>query len=275
MTKLHFEKWQATGNDFIIMDFSQGIPADIDQDHIARWCDRKFGIGADGFMYLDKHPDLAFDMHYFNADGLEAEMCGNGARSILGFAHQKGLIGSSGTFQAIDGPHTGFVLESDQYRIKMVDVTGFQSLKIPGIDQMVAGSFEEAVYLNTGVPHLVIFVKDVSQVDVFRAGKTLRWDHQFAPFGTNVNFVQIHADHIRIRTYERGVENETLSCGTGATAAAIASAIRYDLGKHQKVKVEGGELTVSFNKTGPNEFNEIFLAGQALKVFEGEINYYD
>lgn len=273
MTELHFEKWQATGNDFVIMDFSEGTPVELTTERIAGWCDRKFGIGADGFMYLKKHDQLAFQMHYYNSDGREAEMCGNGARSIMGFAHNQGYFGHEGSFQAIDGPHHGKVLGENHYRIQMVDVNQVIQVNIPGLEDLVAGSYDEALMLNTGVPHLVIFVKDLALIDVKKTGRILRYAGQFKPAGTNVNFVQIHHDFIQIRTYERGVEDETLSCGTGATASAIAASLLFDFSNHQQVKVEGGSLQISFNRSQNDQFKDVWLEGPAKKVFAGVISF--
>lgn len=259
MTELHFQKWQATGNDFVIVDNRSAILSSPSSDWIRKLCDRKFGVGADGFMYINNHPNLDFEMKYFNSDGKEAEMCGNGARCIIGYALQKGIISDSTHFQAIDGEHHGWVLSEDQYRIKMVDVN-----KIIKTDQ--------GIFLNTGVPHLVILSENPDEVDVFHLGRQIRYSNEFSPKGTNVNFINYSDGILQMRTYERGVEDETLSCGTGAVASCIAT--EY-LNNHNKsnydIRVPGGMLKVSFERTGPEQFEKIYLEGEAKMVFEGTL----
>lgn len=257
MTELHFQKWQATGNDFIIVDNRKSVLSDPSSDWISRLCNRKFGIGADGFMYINQHPVLDFEMRYFNADGHEAEMCGNGARSIIGFALGKGIISNLTHFQAIDGEHHGWVLDKDQYRIKMVDVNAIEKNSL-------------GFFLNTGVPHQVILSENPATVDVIKTGREIRYMHEFAPKGTNVNFIKFSDDVLVMRTYERGVEDETLSCGTGAVASCIANEYLNNLGKSDyNVQVPGGNLKISFNRTGPEQFQDIYLEGEAKMVFEG------
>lgn len=259
MTELRFQKWQATGNDFVIMDNRNGIIRDLSSEWISRICNRNFGVGADGFMFIQNHPELDFEMKYYNADGHEAEMCGNGARSIIGFVKNLGIIADSTSFQAIDGVHNGWIMRQDYYRIKMVNVD-------------TIGKNEKGISLNTGVPHLVIFTKDPDQIDVFNHGKEIRYSKGFSPKGTNVNFITNKSEIIRMRTYERGVENETLSCGTGAVAAAIATEYlnNYDKSTYE-VQVPGGKLQVSFERTGKEQFRNIYLEGEAKMVFEGII----
>lgn len=271
MTEFHFQKWQATGNDFILMDFREGTPKGLNEELIAQWCHRKYGIGADGFMFLSHHPTGDFEMHYFNADGKEAEMCGNGARSIIGFAHQLGIISSRTVFYAIDGPHEGFVLDNQTYRVKLADVNGWSVPKIPELAAIVPNMVHRPYFLNTGVPHLIIFVDNPDTPDILATGRKLRQHTLFQPAGTNVNFVHLNEGGIRMRTYERGVENETLSCGTGATAAAIAAAEIKNFPQPVIVTVAGGHLAVSFKKTGKKTFQEVFLEGKAIPVFEGKM----
>ncbi len=259
MTELHFQKWQATGNDFVIVDNRDGVLKNLSPEWINGICDRKFGIGADGFMFVNKHPKLDFEMKYFNADGYEAEMCGNGARSIIGFTYLLGMIGQSTEFLAIDGQHHGWVIGADKYKIQLVDVEAINQ-------------DDKGIFLNTGVPHLVVFCEDPSQIDVVKEGREIRNNPDYAPKGTNVNFVNSKQEVITMRTYERGVENETLSCGTGAVASAIATEFieKQGLTSYQ-VKVPGGQLLVKFKQTGPNSFQNICLEGEAKKVFEGTI----
>jgi len=259
MTELRFQKWQATGNDFVIIDNRDGILTDLSSKWISRICDRNFGVGADGFMFIQNHPNLDFEMKYYNADGNEAEMCGNGARSIIGFAKKNGIISDSTGFKTIDGIHHGWIIGKDQYRVKMVDVNAIKEN-------------DKGVFLNSGVPHLIIFTKDPDQIDVLKQGKEIRYSKEFAPKGTNVNFINYSDKILRMRTYERGVENETLSCGTGAVASSIATEYINNFGKSTyDVQVPGGKLKVSFKRTNKDQFQEIYLEGEAKMVFEGII----
>lgn len=259
MTELHFQKWQATGNDFVIVDNRLEILTDLSPEFIRRICDRKYGIGADGFMFIRNHPDFDFEMHYFNSDGHEAEMCGNGGRSIIGFAKGLGIIQSQTEFWAIDGIHQAWTLGEDQYRIQMVNVKGIKAER-------------DSAFLNTGVPHLVLFTDDPQAVDVVARGRKWRYDPAFAPKGTNVNFINFSGNTVQMRTYERGVEDETLSCGTGAVASAIATEFKQNAGfSEYQVQVPGGRLKVRFHRSGPEEFEQIFLEGEALLVFKGSI----
>jgi len=262
MTELHFQKWQATGNDFVIIDNRNEIFTDLSSSRISRICDRNFGVGADGFMFIRNHPEFDFEMKYFNADGIEAEMCGNGARSIIGFAKSLGIITNSTNFQAIDGAHQGWVLSQDNYRIKMVDVKAVRTNK-------------QGIFINTGVPHLVVFTEDPNKIDVLNLGRKIRYSREFAPKGSNVNFISYQDNIIKMRTYERGVENETLSCGTGAVAAAIATEYLNNIGKSiYEVETPGSvsPLKVTFKRTGQDQFQEIYLEGEAKMVFEGKIS---
>lgn len=282
---MHFQKWQATGNDFIIIDNRTGEAEDLSTRQIAGLCHRKFGIGADGLMLLSKHNELDFQMNYFNSDGLEAEMCGNGARSIIAFANQLGIISDQTVFKAIDGPHQGFVLANDLYRIQMIPVNSISWLPELQLPEEVAKlSSQTSMFLNTGVPHLVVFVNDLDAIDVQKIGQELRYSDKFQPSGTNVNFVQNEGNKIHIRTYERGVENETLSCGTGAVASAIATHLKdlsssgknYSLesfGKENNsiVAVRGGNLLIKFSQQSKQSFTDIYLEGPAKEVFRGSL----
>ncbi len=258
MTEFHFQKWQATGNDFVIVDNRDRQINNYSPHIVKKICDRKFGVGADGFMILKTSRDYDFEMKYFNADGFEAEMCGNGGRSIVGFARGLGIISDITHFEAIDGLHDGVVLGNNTYRIRMVDVEGIEEN-------------EYGYFLNTGVPHLVIFTDHLEDFDVHNEGRQLRHHGLFAPQGTNVNYVQIIDGVVHVRTYERGVENETLSCGTGTVASCIVASMKYHLANHLIAKVRGGSLRVSFNRSTDDYYSDIFLEGEAMKVFEGHI----
>ena len=254
--KLVFHKYQGTGNDFVIIDNRTGVFDAGRRDLIKKLCDRRFGIGADGLMLLEDTPGFDFKMVYFNADGNESTMCGNGGRCLVKFAYHVGVFTKNTTFLAVDGPHEASV-DGDIVHLKMMDVT-------------VVESDVNNFFLNTGSPHYVEFVDNIQSYDVFNQGNQVRYSERFAPGGTNANFVELLGkDHIYVRTYERGVEDETYSCGTGVTAAALVSASK-GLSSPVAVKTLGGDLSVKFEKSGEG-FVNIFLNGPAEKVFEGTI----
>jgi diaminopimelate epimerase len=278
MTELHFQKWQATGNDFIIIDNRLGDYSDLSARQIESLCDRKFGIGADGFMMVQNHPTLDFEMRYFNSDGIEAEMCGNGARSIIGYTKQLGIIGNGTQFMAVDGPHEGLVLGNNEYQINMTHVSRISESQIELSSNKVNESCK-ALFLNTGVPHLVVFVDQNDNLDVTNEGRKIRNLDRFKPAGTNVNFVSVNKRSLKVRTYERGVENETLSCGTGAVASAIAMEYLNELETETKlcvstIEVPGGRLSVQFTRTSTERFEDIYLSGPAKMVYKGQINLF-
>lgn len=258
--KLHFFKYQATGNDFILIDNRSGeLSLSIDQ--IRKLCDRKFGIGADGLMLIEKHPTLAFNLVYYNSDGSQS-LCGNGSRAAIQFASHLGMVNgkASSSFQAFDGAHDGELLPTGIVRLKMNDVADITTL---GYD----------FFIDTGSPHIVRFVENAKEYPVVKEGSKIRYSDAFAKKGgTNVNFVELLSDNtIFMRTYERGVEDETLSCGTGVTAAALASSLKgYQ--SPVSIKAIGGDLTVEFRKSknGP-PFTDIYLIGPAKMVFEGNL----
>jgi diaminopimelate epimerase len=242
MKNLSFYKYQGTGNDFIMIDNRAQI-FNKDNFLISRLCDRKFGIGADGLILLEKHPECDFEMIYFNPDGSQS-LCGNGSRCAVKFAHKLGIISDQTLFKAIDGFHEAFIL-NNLVHLKMSDVNEITFL-------------DPDVFINTGSPHHISFKKNLADVDVLKEGRNIRYSNRYNQNGTNVNFVDLHDDNsISIRTYERGVESETLSCGTGAVAASLAAATL------------GGELQVSFKKVDEQKFEDIFLIGPAELVFTG------
>jgi diaminopimelate epimerase len=254
--KLHFYKYQATGNDFVVMDNREG-KLSFTKEQIEKICHRKFGVGADGLMLIEKHPSLNFNLEYFNSDGSQS-LCGNGSRAAVHFASQLGLVNGHSTFQAYDGPHSAELLSAGTIRLKMNDVKEIQSI---GDDY----------FLNTGSPHYIRFVDDIKQYPAVEEGRKIRYSDAFKPGGTNVNFVQLLADNtIYVRTYERGVEDETLSCGTGVTAAALAASLKGYLSPVD-IKVIGGDLSVEFKSSQSGTFSEIFLVGPAKMVFEGDL----
>jgi len=256
--KLVFYKYQGTGNDFIIIDNRHNNFGKYDAKRIAFLCDRKFGIGADGLILLENHDEWDFRMVYFNSDGNQSSMCGNGGRCIVAFANYLGVIKTRTTFMAIDGIHQAEI-KNNNVHLQMQDVKYVEDSKTH-------------CFLNTGSPHHIEFVENLPQLNIKSAGSKIRYGSPYGKEGTNVNFVhKIASDNFAVRTYERGVEDETLSCGTGVTAVAIAM---HYIGETEKnsvqVKTLGGELKVSFEKTDLG-YKNIKLIGPAKLVFKGEI----
>lgn len=255
--KVEFYKYQGTGNDFIILDNREGKYSKLDEKQVHGLCDRKFGIGADGLMLLGNADGYDFSMKYFNSDGKEGSMCGNGGRCMVQFANDMGIKKTTYKFIAVDGEHLASFNENGSIKLKMQDVNGISTI---GDDKM----------LNTGSPHYIKNVIGIKELDVYNEGKKIRYSELYKQDGINVNFVEQIEEGIALRTYERGVEDETLSCGTGATAAAIAST-SID-GKHLvKVKVLGGKLEVEFERKNENQVSNIWLIGPAVFVYKGEI----
>ena len=255
--KISFNKYQGTGNDFIVLDNRDGAYAGLTPEQIAFLCDRKFGIGSDGLMMLENLDGFDFKMLYYNADGQQGSMCGNGGRCLVQFSQDKGIVKQAYRFAASDGPHEAIILDNGWIKLKMQDVSGIEEHDAEKI-------------LNTGSPHFIQYVDGVKDVDVFQQGRSIRYNELFKEAGINVNFVERVGEGIKIRTYERGVENETLSCGTGATAAALASSEK--LGPQlTNVEVEGGVLQIEFDCVGEQEFNNIWLIGPTQFVYAGTI----
>jgi diaminopimelate epimerase len=259
--QIPFKKYHGAGNDFIIID-NRELHWQPVQGEVSMLCDRHFGIGADGLMLLTLHEGYRFHMTYYNADGNESTMCGNGGRCMAAFARSLGLAGDQMAFSAIDGNHLAETGNPGKntilVRLKMKDTCIFRQ-------------FEDGLLIDTGSPHFVRFVKNVDDVDVFSIGKTLRHDPRFSPGGANIDFAEIQKDGIFVRTYERGVENETLSCGTGATAVALSAAYQSNnKGGSYHIKTRGGPLTVTYSRLDQC-FTGIWLEGPATFVFEGEI----
>lgn len=255
---INFTKYQGTGNDFVLVDDrAETFPA-TNQALIAHLCDRRFGIGADGLILLRNDGELDFQMVYFNADGAEGSMCGNGGRCIVRFAHDLGLFASETHFRAVDGEHVAVVCEEEIF-LKMSDVAG--------IDER-----DGLTFLDTGSPHVVRFVDDLEAFDVVADGRRIRHGDAFLPGGTNVNYAEPVDDHtLFVRTYERGVEAETFSCGTGVTAVVLAAHRQRNMPDPVFVKTLGGNLRVSFNPLLTGGFDNIYLIGPATRVFAGSI----
>lgn len=257
--KIEFYKYQGTGNDFVILENRDHRYDDLTQKQVKEICDRRFGIGADGLMLLNKHAELDFEMKYFNADGNESSMCGNGGRCLVKFAQNQGMHKSTYRFMAIDGIHEADIDQRNIVRLKMKDVSK--------VDYHSGYAI-----LNTGSPHFVKFASDVADIDVVETGHEIRYSKTFAAEGINVNFVETtDEDGIFVRTYERGVEDETLSCGTGVTASALMNAHNEKGFNRVEVRTPGGHLSVEFNKIDDEHFDNIWLCGPAEFVYKGEI----
>ncbi|GAA4459806.1 diaminopimelate epimerase [Nemorincola caseinilytica] len=252
-----FSKYHGTGNDFILVDNRNGSYSFM-QPQVAAMCHRRFGIGADGLMLLENADGYDFRMVYYNADGNESTMCGNGGRCIVAYAQKLGIITDKAHFLAIDGPHHA-----------TIHTNGVVSLQMQDVKEMLVQ--EGHTVLNTGSPHYVTWVKDVKNIEVFTEGRTIRNRQEYSPGGINVNFVQTNGDKLRVRTYERGVEDETMSCGTGVTAAAIASTCHGTGAFSTHIETPGGDLMVSFTKDTPTSAHDVVLTGMATFVFDGEI----
>jgi len=255
---IQFYKYQGTGNDFILIDNRQEFFPKMNTKLIATLCDRRFGIGADGLILLELSELRDFKMTYFNADGKEGSMCGNGGRCTVAFAKKLQIIESETSFEAIDGIHEANILD-DVVSLKMKDVSKVES-------------YEDHLFLDTGSPHHITYVDDVNNVNVKITGSKIRYGAPYFMEGSNVNFVQkLKEDVFKVRTYERGVEDETLSCGTGVTAVAIASH-KAKKTNHNQVLLEtlGGNLEVSFEFEN-DIYKNVHLKGEAILVFNGEI----
>ncbi len=258
--KLHFYKYQGTGNDFVIIDNRKGDMKPLHHEQVKKICNRKFGIGADGLMIMNHLEGYDFEMLYFNADGFPGSMCGNGGRCMVKFAGDMGINAYTYRFMAVDGEH-----------LAEIDEQGWIKLKMKEVNTVI---YENGhAVLDTGSPHLVKRVHDIENVDVVETGRHIRNSKEFVEKGINVNFVEaLDDDTIFVRTYERGVEDETLSCGTGVTAASLISA-HHERGFNRiEVKTPGGRLSVEFEKMSDHQFQNIWLCGPATRAFNGEID---
>ena len=252
-----FYKYQGTGNDFVMVDNRQNLFPKDNIKLIEQLCDRRFGIGADGLILLETDIDFDFRMVYYNSDGNESSMCGNGGRCIVAFAKQLGIITNRTSFIAIDGMHQA-----------TIDQNGLVSLQMKNVENIKLES--DYTFLNTGSPHHVLLVEDLAHYNIKQEGAKIRYSNLYGEVGSNVNFVsQVNDATFAVRTYERGVEDETLSCGTGVTAVAIAmNAIGKTNANQITLLTEGGQLQVKFQKR-VSSYEDIFLIGPATFVFEG------
>ncbi len=258
--KLHFYKYQGAGNDFILIDNRKLIYNHSEPKKLASLCDRRFGVGSDGIIFLELMEGFDFRMVYYNADGQTSSMCGNGGRCIVAFAKELGIIKNETSFLAVDGPHSAKISgEGDWVSLKMIDV---DVVKRDG----------EAFVLNTGSPHYVQFCSNIAEKEVLQQGRAIRNNSIYQNEGINVNFAEDKGDHILVRTYERGVEDETLACGTGVTAVAIAHSLANQRqgAIETSIKAVGGDLDIRFDSDG-KKFTNIYLEGPAVAVFEGDI----
>ena len=276
MRKLPFIKMNGAGNDFVVLDNRNGQTV-LDALAVVRLCDRHRGVGADGVLVVEApapRPSADFRMRYYNADGGEAEMCGNGARCFARYAARlSGANPDLVTFQTMAGLIRAR-LDGEKVRLDMSVPTDGARLGALALDG--GSTFPEGYFLNTGVPHVVVPVQDVETVDVDPLGRSIRYHDRFAPRGTNANFIErVSPTEIILRTYERGVEGETLACGTGATASALihAELNEVDGAGTVEVRVRSGDtLHIGFTRTGPLTFENVTLAGPADFVFGGEIS---
>jgi len=257
---IHFQKYQGTGNDFIMLDNLNGQYNDLSLAQIVQMCDRRFGIGADGLIKINEHDLLDFDMDYYNSDGSKS-FCGNGARCSVAFSKTIGIDALNTRFSAIDGEHSA-QMNAETITLDMLAVNFVNQL-------------DKSFVINTGSPHYIRFVENLENENIVSIGKEIRYSDPYFKEGINVNLVErITANSIKIATYERGVEDETLSCGTGATACALVVAFSENrIGKNEiAVQVKGGNLKVDFDYLGNGSFTNIKLIGPAEFVFKGEIN---
>lgn len=257
--QLEFYKYQGAGNDFVMIDNRSGFFPKEDTQLVAHLCDRRFGIGGDGLILLENDTDTDFKMVYYNSDGNQSSMCGNGGRCLVAFAKDLHVIAGKTTFIATDGLHHASFEDNGLVSLQMIDVPTIEIKK-------------DHTFLNTGSPHHVQMIEDLEHYNIKAEGAAIRYGELYGAAGSNINFVKkIDDTTFRLRTYERGVEDETLACGTGATAVAIAmNATGQTNATAINVNVEGGKLVVSFDKN-ENGFTNVFLKGPAEFVFKGTI----
>ena len=258
--KLNFFKYHGTGNDFILSDNRKNEYSSLTQKQIHQLCDRRFGIGADGVMLLQERSGYDFEMKYYNADGKEGSMCGNGGRCMIKFVYHLGIHREMYKFLAVDGMH-----EAE------IDTDGIVSLRMK--DVRTIRKFHNDYILDTGSPHYIKLVNHVMDMDVYKKGYEIRHSKEFEDEGINVNFVEQtdEPDKIIVRTFERGVEDETLSCGTGVTAAALVCYHNENGFNEVEVKTLGGQISIEFDRIDDNRYENIWLCGPAEKVFEGSV----
>ncbi len=258
---IEFYKYHGTGNDFILIDNRNNHYNKFSSRFIKKICHRRFGIGGDGFIILGHHPEFDFRMKYYNSDGYESSMCGNGGRCIMAFAKKLGIMKTYARFESIDGIHEAFIDRNDNVQLKMNDVKSIENNA-------------DHFYLDTGSPHYVKFLnqgENITDMDIFHEGKKIRYNERFKTKGTNVNFAKYEDNKLYVRTYERGVEDETYSCGTGVVASAICTALKFDKNKKSfPITTYGGNLRVFFESLDDTGVHDVWLEGPATFVFEGK-----
>lgn len=267
--EINFSKLTAAGNDFVLIDNRENVISENDYSGLAeKLCNRKYSIGADGLIFVEKSASHDFKMKYFNSDGSHASMCGNGGRSIAKFAYDIGAAKEKMSFETDAGLINAEILNDSRVKLDLYDPKDLNN----EIKAEVQGKVFDIGFINTGVPHAVIFVDDIEKVEVVKYGRLIRNHKVFAPSGTNVNFVQTADNNtIFVRTYERGVEDETLACGTGVTASAIISGIRGYMKSPVNIITRGGDrLSVSFEIEADKIMN-VVLEGPAVIAFKGKV----
>jgi len=271
MDQITFYKISGSGNDFIIIDNRNRVVDENDlQDFIAKVCRRKMSVGADGLILVEESENVDFKWRFFNSDGKPAEMCGNGARCVARFAYLNRIAGSEMSFET-DAGIVSAQVTNDLVKIKMPDPVALKTDY--SLDLKIGPLFISSV--NTGVPHVVIMIDSIDNVDVVKLGREVRFYDIFAPAGTNVNFICQNKDGtISIRTYERGVEDETLACGTGAVAAAIVTSFKFGIKSPIKVITKSGGRLYIYFKENQGEFSDIYLEGDARIIYKGELWEY-
>jgi diaminopimelate epimerase len=271
MMEIKFSKLTAAGNDFILIDNRENIIAQKDCQNIAKkLCDRRYSIGGDGLILLERSFLKDFKMKYFNSDGSCASMCGNGGRSIAKFAYDLKVADSKMAFETDAGVVNAEILQDDRVRLSLYDPKDLKrNIKIELTDKSFSADF-----INTGVPHTVIFVRDINKIDVSKYGREIRYHEMFAPLGTNVNFIQVAKNNtIFVRTYERGVESETLACGTGIIACGIISMLHGFVRSPVNVIARGQDRLAVSAKIGNNKISDIVLEGPAIISFKGIVKW--
>ena len=269
METIEFWKMNGSGNDFILIDNRKGVVAEEDMGRLVeRVCRRRESAGADGLIFLAESAQYDFAWRYFNADGGEVDMCGNGTRCIARFAYLKGIVGTKMTFETRTGPVSAEVM-GRVVKVLMPDPSGLQlDINLPREREWLTVD-----YINTGVPHVVVQVDNLGEHSVIDQGRSIRYDPLFSPEGTNANFIKVHGpDLIEARTYERGVEDETLACGTGAIASVLVASARGMVDSPVRVKTRGGEeLKIHFDKEG-DRFERVWLEGGTSIAYQGQLH---
>jgi diaminopimelate epimerase len=266
--KIPFMKMSGSGNDFILIDHRKPFMGeDRMKDFVKRVCRRRVSVGADGLIFVERSKKADFKWRFFNADGSEAEMCGNGGRCAARFAYLKKIVGPSLTFETLAGVLSAQV-DGRKVKLELTKPYGLkldETLLIEGKEQVISN-------LNTGVPHAVLFLEDLEELDIVRIGRAIRYHPHFSPNGTNANFVRVeNVSQLSIRTYERGVEDETLACGTGAVASALISAFKRLVKSPVSIKTKGGEVLVVYFEIEAKDAKGVFLEGDVHIVYEGEM----